>query len=234
MSAAPCATPSSSGCLSDAFSMLGEESFTEAQERFRAALAVRPDSREAQEGLVQAEQGAKLDQIALTEARALAFERRELWDQAIELYRSVLASDETLLFAQTGLERAQARAGLDAKLANLIDNPSLLLTDAVLADARKLLDAAGAEEPRGPRLTGQIGAARRAHRPRFATGRRAPHVGSIDHGDRCIVSARWVRSSRTSSSFGRVRIRPSAAATATATCARRSRCGRAGTYPRSA
>ena len=142
--------------LSDAYSMLGEESFTEAQERFRTALAVRPDSREAQEGLVQAEQGAKLDQIALTEARALAFERRELWDQAIELYRSMLASDETLLFAQTGLERAQARAGLDAKLANLIDNPSLLLTDAVLADARKLLDAAGAEEPRGPRLTGQL------------------------------------------------------------------------------
>ena len=69
---------------------------------FAAALALRPDSREAQEGLAQAEQGAKLDQIALAEARALAFERRELWDQAIELYRSMLASDETLLFAQTG------------------------------------------------------------------------------------------------------------------------------------
>ena len=169
--------------LSDAYSMLGEESFTEAQERFRTALAVRPDSREAQEGLVQAEQGAKLDQIALTEARALAFERRELWDQAIELYRSMLASDETLLFAQTGLERAQARAGLDAKLANLIDNPSLLLTDAVLADARKLLDAAGAEEPRGPRLTGQLEQLGGLIALAVATGRRAPHIGSIDHGD---------------------------------------------------
>ena len=142
--------------LSAAFGMLGEENFTDAQEGFRAALAVRPDSREAREGLVQAEQGAKLDQIALMEARALAFERREVWDQAIELYRTVLATDSTLLFAQTGLERAQARAGLDAKLANLIDNPSLLLTDAVLADARKLLDAAGTETERGPRLAGQI------------------------------------------------------------------------------
>ena len=142
--------------LSAAFGMLGEENFTDAQAGFRAALAVRPDSREAQEGLVQAEQGAKLEQIALMEARALAFERREVWDQAIELYRTVLASDSTLLFAQTGLERAQARAGLDAKLVNLIDNPSLLLTDAVLADARKLLEAAGTEAERGPRLTGQI------------------------------------------------------------------------------
>jgi hypothetical protein len=94
--------------------------------------------------------------IALMEARALAFERRELWEQAIELYRSVLASDGTLLFAQIGLERALDRAGLDAKLTNLIDNPALLLGDAVLTDARKLLEAASAQTQRGPRLDGQV------------------------------------------------------------------------------
>jgi hypothetical protein len=104
---------------------------------------------------MQAEQGAKLDQIALTEARALAFERRELWNEAIDLYRSVLESDDTLLFAQSGLERAQARAGLDAKLSNLLENPALLLTDSVLADARKLLESAAAEIPQGPRLEAQ-------------------------------------------------------------------------------
>jgi tetratricopeptide (TPR) repeat protein len=142
--------------LSEAFGLLGDEDFTAAQTRFREALAVRPSSREAQEGLAQAEEGAKLDQIALAEARGLAFERRELWDEAIALYRSVLESNETLLFAQTGLERAQVRAGLDAKLANLIDNPTLLFTDAVLADARKLLESAGAQPEPGPRLEGQI------------------------------------------------------------------------------
>jgi tetratricopeptide (TPR) repeat protein len=142
--------------LSEAYGLLGAERYTDAQEQFRAALAVRPGSREAQEGLVQAEQGAKLDQIALTEARALAFERRELWNDAVELYRTVLASDETLLFAQTGLERAQARAGLDAKLSNLLANPTLLLTDSVLVDTRKLLESAATETPRGPRLDGQI------------------------------------------------------------------------------
>jgi tetratricopeptide (TPR) repeat protein len=94
-------------------------------------------------------------EVALTEARALAFERRELWNEAIDLYRSVLESDETLLFAQSGLERAQARAGLDAKLSNLLENPALLLTDSVLADARKLLESAAAETPQGPRLEAQ-------------------------------------------------------------------------------
>jgi tetratricopeptide (TPR) repeat protein len=142
--------------LSTGFALLGTEDHAAAKREFEAALAMRPGSREATDGLAQAEAGAKLDQIALAEARALAFERRELWDQAIELYRSVLANDGTLLFAQTGLERAEARAGLDAKLANLIDNPGLLLGDAVLADARKLLESAAAETERGPRLTQQL------------------------------------------------------------------------------
>jgi hypothetical protein len=142
--------------LSAGFGLLASEDFAGARREFEAALELRPGSREAADGLVQAEEAAKLDEIALAEARALAFERRELWDQAIELYRSVLAGDGTLLFAQTGLERAEARAGLDAKLTNLIDNPTLLFSDSVLADARALLETAGAETQKGPRLTSQI------------------------------------------------------------------------------
>ncbi len=142
--------------LSAGFSLLGAEDFVAARREFEAAVAMRPGSREAADGLAQAVEGAKLDEIALAEARGLAFERRELWDQAIELYRTVLASDGTLLFAQTGLERARERAGLDAKLVNLIDNPTLLFGDAVLADARALLETAAAEAEKGPRLTGQI------------------------------------------------------------------------------
>jgi hypothetical protein len=142
--------------LSAGFSLLGAQDYAAARREFEAALEVRPGSHEATDGLAQAEAGAKLDAIKLAEARALAFERRELWDQAIDLYRSVLAGDETLKFAQTGLERAQARAGLDAKLVNLIDNAGLLLDDTVLADARGLLESAAAEPDKGPRLTAQV------------------------------------------------------------------------------
>jgi tetratricopeptide (TPR) repeat protein len=142
--------------LSAGFGLLSSEDFDGAKREFEAALAMRPGSREATDGLTQAKEGAKLNQIALAEARALAFERRELWDQAIDLYRTVLESDGTLLFAQTGIKRAQERAGLDAKLTNLIDNPTLLFGDAVLADARALLQTAGATAEKGPRLTSQI------------------------------------------------------------------------------
>ncbi|HVJ31253.1 MAG TPA: hypothetical protein VNA66_13150 [Gammaproteobacteria bacterium] len=142
--------------LSAGFGLLSSEDFDGAKREFEAALAMRPGSREATDGLTQAKEGAKLNQIALAEARALAFERRELWDQAIDLYRTVLESDGTLLFAQTGIKRAQERAGLDAKLTNLIDNPTLLFGDAVLADARALLQTAGATAEKGPRLTSQV------------------------------------------------------------------------------
>jgi hypothetical protein len=142
--------------MSAAYAALAREDFPGAQREFDAALALRPGAREAVDGLEQAVEGAKLDQIALAEARALAFERRELWEQAIALYRSVLADDATLLFAQAGLERAEARAGLDAKLTNLIDNPALLLGDAVLVEARKLLEQAALHADKGERLTSQI------------------------------------------------------------------------------
>ena len=142
--------------LSAGFNALTSEEYGEAREQFEAALKLRPSSRDAQEGIAQADEGVKLDRIQLSEARALAFERRELWDQAIELYRSVLESDPTLVFAQTGLERSRARAGLDAKMRNLIDNPTLLLGDVVLEDARALLASAAAEEQKGAVLEGQI------------------------------------------------------------------------------
>ncbi len=142
--------------MSLGFGALAAENFGDAAQRFRDALALRPNASEAADGLTQAEQGLKLDKIALTEARALAFERREMWDQAIAQYKTALADDSTLLFAQEGLERAQARAGLDAKLANLIENPTLLFSDTVLADARALLTDSAEIAERGPRLEEQM------------------------------------------------------------------------------
>jgi len=142
--------------LSAGFAALEKEEYSEAIENFQSALARKPGSREARDGLTQAEHGLELDKIALAQARALAFERRELWDQAIAQYRGALEKDATLVFAQTGLERSEARLALDKKLQNLIDNPTLLFSDTVLADARKLLEEAGNEAEKGPRLGAQI------------------------------------------------------------------------------
>jgi tetratricopeptide (TPR) repeat protein len=142
--------------MSSGYAALAAEEYADAQKSFAAALSMRPQAREAQDGITQAEQGIKLDQIALTEARAMAFERRELWDQAIAQYRAALEGDPNLLFAQQGLDRSEGRAGLDAKLRNLIDKPTLLFNDTVLGDARLLIEEARAVPERGPRLEEQI------------------------------------------------------------------------------
>ncbi|WP_428099991.1 hypothetical protein [Candidatus Rariloculus sp.] len=142
--------------LSGGFAALAEEDFEEAETRFRAALQMRSDSAEARDGLTLAEQGLKLDRIEMAEARALAFERRELWDRAIAQYTEALATDATLEFAIEGLARARARDDLDAKLVNLIENPELLLTDTVLSEAELLVaQARGIADP-GPGISEQL------------------------------------------------------------------------------
>ena len=65
-------------------------------------------------------------------------------------------ADPNLVFAQEGLKRSEARAGLDAKLRNLIDKPTLLFNDTVLADARLLIADARAVPDAGPKLAEQI------------------------------------------------------------------------------
>jgi hypothetical protein len=144
------------GLMSKAFAALSAGSYEDAEKQFKAALAMRPASAEAKDGLVQAKQGFELDQIALAQARASAFERRELWDRAVEQYESALAADKSLVFAKEGLERARSRAALDAKLANLIANPALLFRDDVLDGARSLLEQAQAIPEPGTRLNQQM------------------------------------------------------------------------------
>jgi len=142
--------------MSQGLSALAREEYGDAYDIFTQALVLRPGSSDAVDGQTQAEQGQKLDQIALAEARALAFESRELWEMAIRLYRDALETDSTLAFAQEGLERSQLRADLDLKLSNLIDNANLLFDDRVLSDAEQLLVEARGIPDAGPRLGEQI------------------------------------------------------------------------------
>lgn len=139
--------------MSRGYEALAEQRYADAEAVFDEALAMRPDAAGAVDGRQQAEQGAKLDRIELAQARALAFERRELWDRAIEQYEQALDIDATLTFARRGIERAATREALDAKLQNLIRNPGLLFRDDVLNDAQRLLEeaeivhAAATDEP---------------------------------------------------------------------------------------
>lgn len=141
--------------MSSGLKAMAAEEFADAIELFSQALALRPDSQDALNARTQAEQSRKLEQIALVEARALAFEVRERWNDALRQYRDALQTDSTLAFAQEGVARAQYRVDLDLKLQNLIDNSNLLFDDGVLRDAQRLAAEARAVSPAGPRLSEQ-------------------------------------------------------------------------------
>jgi tetratricopeptide (TPR) repeat protein len=142
--------------ITDGFAALENGRNSRALELFSDALAMRPDSEVARDGLSQAEQGLLLDAIAMAEVRGKAFETRELWDQAIERYQEALETDPNLRFAIDGIARAQYRSDLDAKLQALIDTPRLLLSQGVMEDAVALVEEARALESPGPRVSGQI------------------------------------------------------------------------------
>ena len=142
--------------MSRGLNAMAAEEFDDAHELFSQALALRPDSEEARSARTQADQSLKLEQIALVEARALAFELRERWGDALRLYDDALQTDSTLAFAQEGRARAQYRVDLELKLRNLVDHPDLLFDDDVLSDAQLLAAEAGGISPMGPRLGDQV------------------------------------------------------------------------------
>ena len=142
--------------MSRGLNAMAAEEFEDAHELFAQALALRPDSGEALSAQTLADQSLKLEQIALVEARALAFELRERWDDALRLYNDALETDSTLAFAQEGRTRAQYRVDLELKLQNLVDHPDLLFNDNVLRDAQLLASEAGGISPMGPRLGDQV------------------------------------------------------------------------------
>lgn len=128
-----------SAVLSRGYAALAEERFRDAIAAFEEALARRGDAADAREGLAQAVQGQRLQQIRLAQVRAIAFERQERWEEALAQYQAALEIDETLGFAREGRARSQARASLDAKLEALLATPARLFDDRVLSEAQTLV-----------------------------------------------------------------------------------------------
>jgi hypothetical protein len=83
-------------------------------------------------------------------------ETSEEWSAAAASYGAVVAADPLLASALKGQERALARARLDAQLERTLAAPERLTTDAVLSEARDLLDRADAVTNKGPRLDEQV------------------------------------------------------------------------------
>ena len=113
------------------------------------------DDPEVADGLLQVDQGIRLQQIRALEQQAMEQRRNEEWETAIETYEDILEIDANLQFAQQGLRESREMAALHAQLDEYIADPDSLSEATTMGRATRLVvDITRMPEP-GPRLTGQ-------------------------------------------------------------------------------
>jgi tetratricopeptide (TPR) repeat protein len=134
---------------------LSESDYAGARAAFRMAQEIFPQSREPADGLLQVDQGIRLDRIARLELQAQDEERSEAWETAVDTYKSILEIDGDLAFAQDGLSRSQQMAALHAQLDKYISAPDTLSNPGTMARATQLVVDVTRMPEIGPRLGGQ-------------------------------------------------------------------------------
>jgi serine/threonine protein kinase/tetratricopeptide (TPR) repeat protein len=141
----------------EGFAALGAGRLDEARTAFQRARALRPNGAEAVEGLRRVEAaGGGSKSVAAVRAHAADLESQERWEDALRVYNSLLRQDRTLVFAQQGKARAEARIELDEGMQDLIDRPDLFDSAQVRNQASALLQQAVLEPSPGPVLSAQI------------------------------------------------------------------------------
>jgi serine/threonine protein kinase len=141
--------------ISDGMAALNRRDYPAAREAFQRAGTIKPGAPQVADGLAQAEEGLRLEAIALHREKALAFENQEDWHKAAEQHQAVLELDRTIRFAREGKVRCDKRADLSDRLDFHIGHAERLSDEKVLQDASALLDGASQIDPAGPRLEQQ-------------------------------------------------------------------------------
>ena len=141
--------------MSEGLAALAEGDYPGARAAFRMAQKLKPESGEPADGLLQVDQGIRLDRIVRLESQAQREERNEEWETAVETYQSILEIDGNLSFAKEGLARSRQMAALHAQLDEYIADPDSLSATATMSRATGLVVDITRMPDIGPRLAGQ-------------------------------------------------------------------------------
>ena len=127
-----------------------------ARTRLLKAKAIKPDSREVSEALLQVDQAHRLARIDRLHDAAQKAEQVEDWQTALKSYLAVLEIDPNLQFATRGQERAAEQIRITKRLDFFISDPRELESDKQLKNAVLLLHEAREITPRGQELSSRI------------------------------------------------------------------------------
>ncbi len=132
-----------------------EGDYPAARAAFRMAQTLMPGSPEPADGLMQVDQGLRLDRIAALETQAGSEEQNEQWEVAVETYTRILEIDGNLAFAQQGLSRAEEMSALHARLEGYVEKPDSLSAPSTMSKATSLVVDITRMSSIGPRLAKQ-------------------------------------------------------------------------------
>ncbi len=141
--------------MTEGLEALADGDFPTARAAFRTALALQPDSREPADGLLQVDQGIRLEKISALEDDARKLEGTEQWAAAVQKYNAILEVDPDLVFAHQGLARSKERYDLHKKLEGFIADPDSLSDPANMQTATGMLLDITRMPSVGPRLEDQ-------------------------------------------------------------------------------
>ena len=141
--------------MSEGLEALAVGDYLTARAAFRMAQQLIPGSPEPGDGLLQVDQGLRLDNIAMLEQEAASLERSEHWDAAATTYEEILKVDGNLAFAIDGLANAQRMSALHKQLDDYIKDPDRLSVPSVMQKATTLVVDVTRMGDIGPRLAGQ-------------------------------------------------------------------------------
>lgn len=141
--------------MTEGFDAISAEDFLAARAAFRMAKQLMPESTEPADGLLQVDQGIRLDNIRILEQEATTLERDEHWEAVVSTYQEILKVDSTLSFALDGLQRARDMVVLHKQLDKYIEKPDRLSVPSVMQEATSLVVDITIRSEVGPRLAAQ-------------------------------------------------------------------------------
>ncbi len=141
--------------MTEGFDAIAVGDYLGARAAFRVAKQLLPGSTEPADGLLQVDQGLRLEDITTLEREAKSLEQDEHWDAVVSTYEEILKVDKTLSFASDGLAKGRQMSALHTRLDKLIAEPDQLSTPKVMQSATKLVVDITIRPNVGARLAGQ-------------------------------------------------------------------------------
>jgi hypothetical protein len=141
--------------MSEGLDALTSGDYLAARAAFRMAERLIPESPEPADGLLQVDQGLRLDDISVLEREAMSLEQDEHWEAAATTYEEILKVDGNLSFAIDGLSHAREMSALHKRLDEYVSDPDKLSVPSVQQKATLLVVDITRMPEIGPRLAGQ-------------------------------------------------------------------------------